>query len=119
MIIVELTMATAERAPAIALITIPRAVLSAAAGVVSSVERAVIGDARVRTARGNAWDAMCADRARAQARDDTRQAVAALAELNLADNGTALSARMTSAQVSVGSSPRSSASQTTLVSTGA
>jgi hypothetical protein len=110
LIIVELTMATAERPPATSLITIPRAVLSVAAGVVFSVERAMVGDSRVRTARTNAWEAICADRARAEARDETRRVVAALA----ASTPMALTAH-----VSVGSSPRSSASQATLVSTGA
>jgi hypothetical protein len=103
-------MATAERAPAIGLLTIPRAVLSVAAGVYVSVERAVVGDAHVRTARSNAWEAICADRARAQARDDTRRAVAALAAT------TELASL--NAQLAVGSSPRSNASQATLVSTG-
>ena len=103
-------MATAERPPAAGLITIPRAVLSVAAGVVFSVERAMAGDGRVRTAQGNAWDAMCADQARARARDETRRVVAALAAT--ADLPTL------NAQV-VGSSPRSSASQASLVSTGA
>jgi hypothetical protein len=103
-------MATAERAPASGLLTIPRAVLSVAAGVYVSVERAVVGDARVRTARTNAWEATCADRARARARDDTRRAVAALAAAN-----TDLASLHP--QLAVGSSPRSSASQATLVST--
>jgi hypothetical protein len=137
MILAELTMATAERAPAVGLITIPRAVLSAAAGVFYSVERAVIGDDNVRTARRNAWDAMCADRARAQARADTRAAVAALAASNtliVRTGHSPLTAQIGAAQIgaaqtgagqsgggqrSVGSSPRSSASQATLVSTGA
>ena len=96
-------MATAVRPPAIGLLTIPRAVLSIAAGFCFSVERAVVGDDRVRTARNNAWEAMCVDQARARARDDTRRAVAELAALN--------------AQLTVGSSPRSSASQAVLVST--
>ncbi|HET9518929.1 MAG TPA: hypothetical protein VFO77_14505 [Actinoplanes sp.] len=106
-------MATVERAPTIALITIPRAVLSLAASVVSTVERAVRGDAHIRTARSNAWEAMCADRARLQARDDIRRAVEALGELNGPDRTVA------GAQLSVGSSPRSSASQASLVSTAA
>ena len=101
-------MATAERAPAIGLITIPRAVLSVAAGVVFSVERAMSGDGRVRTARSNAWEAMCADRARAQARDETRRVVAALAATGERSPLTA--------QVTVGSSPRSKASHASLVS---
>ena len=101
-------MATSEGAPATGLITIPRAVLSVAAGVVFSVERAVVGDARVRTARTNAFEAVCADRARAQAREETGRLVAALA----ASGGPG------AAHLSVGSSPRSSASQAALVSTG-
>jgi hypothetical protein len=126
-------MTTAQRAPAIGLTTIPRAVLSVAAEVVHTVERVVIGDTRVRTARGNAYDAMCADRARAQARHETSRLVAALAassaERVAAAELAALNARpapyaqpsptaqLTAAQVAVGSSPRSSASQATLVST--
>lgn len=46
--------------------TIPRAVLSVAVGMVQTVERAVVGEVRMRTARGNAWDAVSADRARAR-----------------------------------------------------
>jgi hypothetical protein len=55
-----------------------RAVVSAAADLVGTVERAVVGDANVRTARGNAWAAICADRARARARDEMDQLVRAL-----------------------------------------
>jgi hypothetical protein len=71
---------------------IPRAVISAAVGVVHTVERAV-GGGPIRTARGNAWEAVCADRARAMERDEIRRVIAALA------------------QPAVGSSPRSRASQ--------
>jgi hypothetical protein len=126
-------MATAQRAPAIGLIAIPRAVLSVAAEVVHTVERVVIGHARIRTARGTAYDAMCADRARAQARHETSRVVAALAATRVeravsaelaalnarrAPNAQpSLSAALTAAQPAVGSSPRSSASQATLVST--
>ncbi|MEU7902449.1 hypothetical protein [Actinoplanes sp. NPDC049118] len=56
-----------------------RAVVAAAADLVADVERRVVGDANVRTAQGNAWAAMCADRARAQARADVDALVAALA----------------------------------------
>jgi hypothetical protein len=70
--------------------TIPRTVLSVAVGVIDTVERAVIGDDRVRTAQRNAWEAVCADRARADRQEELRRLVA---------------------QLSVGSSPRSSASQ--------
>jgi hypothetical protein len=103
-------MATAERAPATSFITIPRAVLSVAAEIVFNVERAMVGDSNVRTARSNAWDAICADQARNKHRDDTRRVVAALART--------APARSLKAQLTVGSSPRSSASQATLVSTG-
>ena len=112
-------MATAEGAPATGLIAIPRAVLSVAAGVVSSVERAVVGDARVRTARTNAFEAMCADRARALAREETSRLVAALAASgprSTLSGGTG--AAHAAAHLSVGSSPRSNASQAALVSTG-
>jgi hypothetical protein len=68
----------AERASSIDLITIPRAVLSIAVGVMHTVERAMVGSARVRTARGNAWEAICADRERAQQRDEIRRVVAGL-----------------------------------------
>ena len=54
---------------------LPRAVLSAAFGVIDSAQRVVIGD-RMRTARGNAWEAICADRARADQRDEVRRHVA-------------------------------------------
>jgi hypothetical protein len=131
-------MATAQSAPAIGLITIPRAVLSVAAGVVHGVECAVVGDDRVRTARGNAYDAMCADRARAQARHETSRLVAALAATTAptatgADRAVAaelaalnarpapnaqpsISTALTAPQPAVGSSPRSSASQAVRVS---
>ncbi|GIF76292.1 hypothetical protein [Asanoa siamensis] len=55
---------------------LPRAVLSAAFGVIDTAQRAVVGDERVRTARGNAWEAICADRARADQRDEVRRHVA-------------------------------------------
>jgi hypothetical protein len=82
---------------------IPRAVLSVAVGVVHTVERAT--GAQVRTARGNAWEAVCADRARALEQAEVRRR---LEGLRLAP---AVSRR---AQSAVGSSPRSSASQTLL-----
>jgi hypothetical protein len=55
-----------------------RAVVAAAAELVTGVQRAVVGQANVRTAQGNAWDAILADRARNQARDDLTREVAAL-----------------------------------------
>jgi hypothetical protein len=78
--------------------------ISAALGVVQSVERAMAGDTAVRTAEDNAWEAVCADRARALHRENVRQRVASIA----AANGR-------TGQVSVGSSPRSSASQAATV----
>ncbi|WP_326555580.1 hypothetical protein [Micromonospora sp. NBC_01813] len=72
-------MSTGRRDATVDLIAIPRAVVSLAAEVVHSMERAVVGDDRIRTARGNAWEAICADRARAHQRDEIRRLVAALA----------------------------------------
>ncbi len=63
-------MATAVDTQPSGLAAISRAVVAAAAELAASVERAVVGDQRVRTARGNAYEAICADRARARARDE-------------------------------------------------
>jgi hypothetical protein len=68
-------MATAELS---GIVAVSRAVVSAAADLVAGVERAMAGDGKVRTAQGNAWDALQADRARAQARAEMDQLVAAL-----------------------------------------
>ena len=95
-------MATAE----VGFAAVSRAVVSAAADLAAQVERRVVGDGNVRTAQGNAWAAICADRARAQARADMDAMVAALA-----------ARQRNRRQRSVGSSPRSSASQAALVST--
>jgi hypothetical protein len=62
-------MATATDTPA-GIAAMSRAVVSAAADLVVSIERAVVGDDKIRTARGNAWAAIQADRARAQARHE-------------------------------------------------
>ena len=70
-------MATAE-IPQTGIVALSRALVSAAAELAAGVERAVAGPDRVRTAQSNAWDAICADRARAQAKADMDQAVAAL-----------------------------------------
>ncbi len=99
-----------ERAPALGFTSIPRALLSAAAGVAFTVQRAVQGDAKVRTARRNAWEAVCADRARAAHRAAMRELVAGLARAAQAEQA---------GQVRVvGSSPRSRASQASLVGSG-
>lgn len=111
----------------IGLTTIPRAVLSVAAGVMNSVERAMVGPARVRTSQRNAWEAICADRDRARQRDEIHRVVAALAAAAPAGGtaGTAaLRATVTTrpggtGQRTVGSSPRSSAAQVSRVSPGA
>ncbi|NJC73350.1 hypothetical protein HC031_27045 [Planosporangium thailandense] len=46
----------------------PRAVISATAGLLYKVGRSVLGESRVPTAQANAWEAVCADRQRAQSR---------------------------------------------------
>jgi hypothetical protein len=84
---------------------IPRAMIAAAIGVVHSVERAMAGDASVRTAQDNAWEAVCADRERAMQRDEVRRRVASIAAASRRND-----------HVSVGSSPRSRASQAATVS---
>jgi hypothetical protein len=71
-------MAAAEGTQPAGIVAVSRAVVSAAAELVAGVERVVVGDDKVRTAQGNAWDAIQADRARAQARDDMNEVVAAL-----------------------------------------
>jgi hypothetical protein len=68
-------MATAEL-PGI--VAVSRAVVSVAAELVAGVERAMAGDGKVRTARGNAWDALQADRARARERAEMDALIAAL-----------------------------------------
>jgi hypothetical protein len=60
------------------LTTVSRTMASLAVGVVHTLERAVVGPARVRTARGNAWEAVCADRARAVQRAELDRLVAEL-----------------------------------------
>ncbi|GIE46604.1 hypothetical protein Ani05nite_01380 [Amorphoplanes nipponensis] len=100
-------MATAE----VGFVAVSRAVVAAAADLAAGLERRVVGDENVRTAQGNAWAAICADRARAQARADMDAMVAALA----AANSRRAAARGN--QRAVGSSPRSSASHAALVST--
>ena len=68
-------MATAELS---GIVEFSRAVVSAAAELMAGVERAMASDGKVRTARGNAWDALQADQARARARAELEQVVAAL-----------------------------------------
>jgi hypothetical protein len=75
-----LNVADIQPAPAhpAGLAAVSRAVVATAADVIGNVQRAVIGEENVRTARDNAWDAMLADRARNQARADVNREVAAL-----------------------------------------
>jgi hypothetical protein len=79
--IVEFTVATqtalTEQAPA-GFAAVSRAVVSAAADLVTGVQRAVVGPTNVRTAQDNAWDAILADRARNAARDELTREVAAM-----------------------------------------
>jgi hypothetical protein len=70
--------ATASSTQPAGFVALSRVVVSVAADLVAGVERAVAGDGRVRTAQGNAWDAIQADRARAQARDEMTELVASL-----------------------------------------
>ena len=57
---------------------VSRAVVSLAAELATGVHRAVVGPDNFRTARDNAWSAILADRARAEARAETSRAVAAI-----------------------------------------
>ncbi|MDG4796609.1 hypothetical protein [Micromonospora sp. WMMD1082] len=72
-------MSTSAPHQTIGLTTISRTVASLAVGVVHTLERAMVGPARMRTARGNAWEAICADRARADQRAELDRLVAELA----------------------------------------
>ncbi|MGC4895942.1 hypothetical protein [Micromonospora sp. DT31] len=72
-------MSTSSPNQAIGLTTISRTVASLAVGVVHTLERTVAGDGRMRTAQGNAWEAVCADRARAAQRRELERLVAELA----------------------------------------
>jgi uncharacterized lipoprotein YmbA len=73
----ELGSSTTMPAPA-GLAAVSRALVSVAADLVTNVQRAVVGPDNVVTARGNAWHATLADRARNQARADLTREVAAL-----------------------------------------
>ncbi len=112
-------MSNSDSAPTLTLTGIPRAVLSVATEVMFSVGRAVVGADRVRTARSNAWEAVCADQARARHREQTRRLVADLATASAVTATRATLAATTGTgarlQLTVGSSPRSSASQAALV----
>ena len=70
--------ALTEQATPAGFAAVSRAVVSAAADLVTGVQRAVVGPANMRTARDNAWDAILADRARNAARDQLTREVSAL-----------------------------------------
>ncbi|GIF11968.1 hypothetical protein [Actinoplanes teichomyceticus] len=71
-------MATDQTLPAAGFAEVSRALVAIAAEVVTGVQRAMVGPGNVRTARDNAWSAIQADRARAEARAATSRAVAAI-----------------------------------------
>jgi hypothetical protein len=96
-------MATATDTPA-GIAAMSRAVVSAAADLVVSIERAVVGDDKIRTARGNAWAAIQADRARAQARVEMDALVRALMADGPRTDATTTT-RVLSAASSAGSRP--------------
>ena len=52
-------------APPTGIAALSRAAVARAADLVQSIERAVVGESKIRTAQGNAYAALCADRARA------------------------------------------------------
>ncbi|MET8359676.1 hypothetical protein [Micromonospora sp. NPDC005171] len=81
-------MSISEPHSTIGLTTISRTVASLAVGVVHTVERAVVGEGRMRTARGNAWEAVCADRARADQRAELNRLVAELTAARAASSRT-------------------------------
>jgi hypothetical protein len=79
---VELNVAPLQPSPAqpapAGLAAVSRAVIATAADLIGNVQRVVVGEENIRTARDNAWDAMLADQARNQARADLTREVAAL-----------------------------------------
>ena len=66
-----------ERHATVDITAAPRAVISTAADLLYRVGRSVLGDGRVPTAQANAWAAVCADRQRAVAREETQRWLAA------------------------------------------
>jgi len=52
---------------------VPRAVIMLSARLLGQLQRALVDGQQIPTAQGNAWDAVCADRARAAARADLRE----------------------------------------------
>jgi len=52
---------------------VPRALIVLSARLIGQLQRALVDEREISTAQGNAWDAVCADRARAAARADLRE----------------------------------------------
>jgi hypothetical protein len=71
-------MATDQTPQTVGFAEVSRTLVAIAAEVVTGVQRAVVGQDNMRTARDNAWSAIQADRARAVAREETSRAVAAI-----------------------------------------
>jgi hypothetical protein len=82
MIDVELTVAVLQRMetePALpGFVAVSRVLVSAAADLAHGVQRAMVGPENIRTAQRNALEALLADRARNQAREDLTREIAAL-----------------------------------------
>jgi hypothetical protein len=61
-------MSSPVRTTSVDITAAPRAVIGATAGLLYMVGRSVLGESRIPTAQANAWEAVCADRQRAQSR---------------------------------------------------
>jgi uncharacterized lipoprotein YmbA len=77
---VEFAVAALRTAPTepVGFVNVSRTLVSVAADLVTGVQRRVVGEAKVRTARDNAWAATLEDRARHEARAELVREVAAL-----------------------------------------
>lgn len=69
--------------PPTGIAALSRAVVSTAADFVQTIEKAMLGEEKIRTAQRNAWDALCEDRARAQARAEMDAMVRAILAADL------------------------------------
>ncbi|GLY93529.1 hypothetical protein [Actinoplanes sp. NBRC 103695] len=76
-------MAIAVATPPTGIAALSRAVVSTAADFVQTIEKAMLGEEKIRTAQRNAWDALCEDRARAQARAEMDAMVRAILAADL------------------------------------
>jgi hypothetical protein len=64
---------SSNQGPTVDVTAATRAVISTAADVLFAVGRSVLGPHRVPTARGNAWQAVCADQERARVRAEVQR----------------------------------------------